>query len=43
MATSIETLFRVSPGDVIFGGLPLFHSFGQTCGLNVAIAVGQPA
>jgi long-chain acyl-CoA synthetase len=39
--TSIDTLFRVSPGDVIFGGLPLFHSFGQTCGLNVAIASGS--
>ena len=22
------------PGDVLFGGLPLFHSFGQTCALN---------
>jgi long-chain acyl-CoA synthetase len=41
VATSIDTLFRVSPGDVIFGGLPLFHSFGQTCGLNVAIASGS--
>jgi long-chain acyl-CoA synthetase len=33
-------LFRVGPQDVIFGGLPLFHSFGQTCGLNTAISVG---
>ena len=41
VATSIDTLFKVSPGDVIFGGLPLFHSFGQTCGLNVAIASGS--
>jgi long-chain acyl-CoA synthetase len=41
VATSIDPLFRVSPGDVIFGGLPLFHSFGQTCGLNVAIASGS--
>ena len=24
----------------MFGGLPLFHSFGQTCGLNAAIAGG---
>ena len=40
VVTSIETLFRVQPGDVIFGGLPLFHSFGQTCGLNVAMASG---
>ncbi|HET9740216.1 MAG TPA: long-chain fatty acid--CoA ligase [Solirubrobacteraceae bacterium] len=26
--------------DVILGALPLFHSFGQTCGLNTAVAVG---
>jgi len=25
---------------VILGGLPLFHSFGQTCGLNTAVAAG---
>ena len=36
----VETLFFASPSDVIFGGLPLFHSFGQTCGLNVAMASG---
>jgi long-chain acyl-CoA synthetase len=24
----------------VFGGLPLFHSFGQTCGLNTAVSVG---
>ena len=28
------------PADVIFGGLPLFHVFGLTCGLNTAIASG---
>lgn len=33
-------LFDASADDVIFGGLPLFHSFGQTCGLNVAVASG---
>jgi long-chain acyl-CoA synthetase len=26
--------------DVIFGGLPLFHSFGQQVGMNNAVAVG---
>jgi long-chain acyl-CoA synthetase len=31
---------RVGPDDVIFGGLPLFHSFGQTCTLNAAVASG---
>jgi long-chain acyl-CoA synthetase len=33
-------LVKVGPDDVIFGGLPLFHSFGQTCGLNTAVSVG---
>ena len=30
------------PDDVIFGGLPLFHVFGQTVALNVAVAAGVP-
>jgi len=38
--TTIETVLPMGPGDVIFGGLPLFHSFGQTVGLNSAIAGG---
>jgi long-chain acyl-CoA synthetase len=33
-------LFRLTDEDVIFGGLPLFHSFGQTCTLNAAVASG---
>jgi len=33
-------LFRLTPDDVIFGGLPLFHAFGQTCALNTAVATG---
>jgi long-chain acyl-CoA synthetase len=33
-------LIRIRPDDVIFGGLPLFHSFGQTCALNSTIATG---
>jgi len=33
-------LFGLGEGDVIFGGLPLFHSFGQTCTMNAAICSG---
>lgn len=33
-------LIGVSAGDVIFGGLPFFHVFGQTCALNTAVAMG---
>jgi long-chain acyl-CoA synthetase len=33
-------LLHLTPDDVIFGGLPLFHSFGQTCALNAAMASG---
>ena len=40
VGTTIETLLPMAPGEVIFGGLPLFHSFGQTVGLNAAIAGG---
>jgi long-chain acyl-CoA synthetase len=40
VTTSLETLMPLAPGDVVFGGLPLFHSFGQTVGLNAAIAAG---
>lgn len=34
------TLLRLTPDDVIFGGLPLFHSFGQTVTLNTAVRCG---
>jgi len=33
-------IVRARPDDVIFGGLPLFHVFGQTAALNVAAASG---
>ncbi|MBA2518004.1 MAG: long-chain fatty acid--CoA ligase [Solirubrobacterales bacterium] len=33
-------LFDIGPDDVTLGVLPLFHSFGQTCGLNTAISSG---
>jgi long-chain acyl-CoA synthetase len=33
-------IVQAGPDDVIFGGLPLFHVFGQTVALNVAVASG---
>ena len=39
--TTARTLIGVTEEDVILGALPLFHSFGQTCGLNAAIAHGD--
>jgi long-chain acyl-CoA synthetase len=39
-AVAATDLFRLGPEDVVFGGLPLFHSFGQTCGLNAAVGAG---
>jgi long-chain acyl-CoA synthetase len=36
-----DTLQHTGPDDVIFGGLPLFHSFGQTSALNTGIASGS--
>ena len=38
--TAAVSLFDLGVGDVIFGGLPLFHSFGQTCTMNAAICCG---
>lgn len=38
--TACLGLFSPEPGDVIFGGLPFFHVFGQTCALNTAVRVG---
>jgi long-chain acyl-CoA synthetase len=35
-----ETLIQAGEDDVILGALPLFHSFGQTCGMNLAVAGG---
>ncbi|MDQ5895103.1 MAG: long-chain acyl-CoA synthetase [Actinomycetota bacterium] len=37
---SIEDLFAPTEEDVFFGGLPLFHVFGQTVAMNGAVSVG---
>ena len=33
-------LFSLSEDAVVLGALPLFHSFGQTCGLNACVRAG---
>ncbi len=37
---AVTRLFSAGPEDVILGALPLFHAFGQTCGLNEAVKSG---
>jgi long-chain acyl-CoA synthetase len=37
---SMRTTSEVGPGDVVFGGLPLFHSFGQTVAMNASLKIG---
>ncbi|MBT1002759.1 long-chain fatty acid--CoA ligase [Paenarthrobacter sp. DKR-5] len=39
-ATVSRDLFDFGVGEVLFGGLPFFHIFGQTCALNAAILAG---
>ncbi|WP_433454460.1 long-chain-fatty-acid--CoA ligase [Streptomyces sp. CA-142005] len=39
-ATTARTLLLLGPEDVLFGGLPLFHAFGQTCAMNASVAAG---
>ncbi|MFE7774999.1 long-chain fatty acid--CoA ligase [Streptomyces sp. NPDC057445] len=40
VTATLTSLLRLTERDVVFGGLPLFHSFGQTCALNCAVAAG---
>ncbi|MFN8215010.1 MAG: long-chain fatty acid--CoA ligase [Solirubrobacterales bacterium] len=35
-----RTTCEVADGDVVLGALPLFHSFGQTVGMNASVRVG---
>jgi long-chain acyl-CoA synthetase len=37
---SLLDLFDLRHDDIVFGGLPLFHTFGQTCVLNTAFRRG---
>jgi long-chain acyl-CoA synthetase len=37
---SSRTTCEISGGDVVLGALPLFHSFGQTVGMNASLKVG---
>ncbi len=37
---SSRTTCEIAAGDVFFGGLPLFHSFGQTVSMNASLMVG---
>ncbi len=39
-AVTTASLLDLGPDDVVMGCLPLFHSFGQTCGLNAAVQSG---
>ncbi len=37
---SSRTTCEIDQGDVVLGALPLFHSFGQTVGMNASLRVG---
>ena len=39
-ASAGPSILGIEPGDVLFGGLPLFHVFGQTCMMNAAVLAG---
>jgi long-chain acyl-CoA synthetase len=37
---AVTALHSFGENDVVLGALPLFHSFGQTCSMNAAVASG---
>jgi long-chain acyl-CoA synthetase len=39
-AETSRGLYDGGPEDVMLGALPLFHAFGQTCAMNVAVLAG---
>jgi long-chain acyl-CoA synthetase len=40
LETIQSSLIELKPDDVVLGALPFFHSFGQTCALNLSIKAG---
>ncbi|MEJ5866818.1 AMP-binding protein [Pseudokineococcus sp. 5B2Z-1] len=38
--TSLLDTFRMGVDDVVLGCLPLFHTFGQTCAMNITFRAG---
>lgn len=38
--TTLIDAFDLDSSDVVFGGLPLFHTFGQTAVMNIAFRIG---
>lgn len=39
-STLLLSTFDMRADDTVFGGLPLFHTFGQTCSLNTGLRAG---
>ncbi|GLF92737.1 long-chain-fatty-acid--CoA ligase [Streptomyces yaizuensis] len=40
IATTVVTPFALRPDDVLLGCLPLFHTFGQVCGMGTCFSAG---
>ncbi|QLL07542.1 long-chain-fatty-acid--CoA ligase [Mycobacterium vicinigordonae] len=38
---TVARMVNLTADDIILGALPLFHAFGQTAGLNAAVAAGS--
>ncbi|MFH8367821.1 long-chain fatty acid--CoA ligase [Streptomyces sp. NPDC018031] len=40
ISTTMRSPFDMGPDDVLLGCLPLFHTFGQTCGMSTCFLAG---
>ncbi|AGP60631.1 long-chain-fatty-acid--CoA ligase [Streptomyces rapamycinicus] len=40
VSTTMRSPFDLGPDDVLLGCLPLFHTFGQTCGMSTTFLAG---